>query len=79
MKTLAYALMLALISFSASAQRGDCEQRMKKVKAEKAAYISQRINFSEEEAQKFWPVYNEYNADVITSYSIHYTKLYDPS
>ncbi len=67
MKTLAYALMLALISFSASAQRGDCEQRMKKVKAEKAAYISQRINFSEEEAQKFWPVYNEYNAEKETA------------
>ncbi|MCR5454162.1 MAG: hypothetical protein K6F33_04150 [Bacteroidales bacterium] len=36
-----------------------CKQRFK---SEKVAYISSRMNFSVEEAQQFWPLYNKYDA-----------------
>jgi len=38
------------------------EQRKKQYKADKIAYISMVMGFSVDEAQKFWPVYNKYDA-----------------
>lgn len=35
------------------------EEWREKMKAEKVAYITSKVNLSVEEAQKFWPVYNE--------------------
>lgn len=34
------------------------------VEAYKTAFITQRLNLSTEEAQKFWPIYNAYSAEV---------------
>ncbi len=33
----------------------------KKIQAEKVAFITERLDLTVEEAQIFWPVYNEYN------------------
>ncbi len=38
------------------------EQRKKQYKADKIAYISMEMGFTVDEAQKFWPVYNKYDA-----------------
>lgn len=35
-----------------------------KIDALRIAFISQRLNLTPEEAQKFWPVYNQYTADI---------------
>ncbi|XVJ66567.1 MAG: hypothetical protein HEQ40_10570 [Lacibacter sp.] len=35
-----------------------------KIKAMEVGYISQKLNLSTEEAQKFWPIYNDYKRDV---------------
>jgi hypothetical protein len=35
-----------------------------KVEALKIAYITQKLNLSPEEAQKFWPIYNKYAAEI---------------
>lgn len=37
----------------------ECKQRFK---SEKVAYISSGMNFTVEEAQMFWPLYNKYDA-----------------
>jgi hypothetical protein len=37
---------------------------MEKVEAKKIAYITDRLDLSPEQAQTFWPVYNEYNDKV---------------
>ncbi len=34
------------------------------VEAYKTAFITQRLNLTTEEAQKFWPIYNSYSAEV---------------
>ena len=34
------------------------------VEAYKTAFITQRLNLTTEEAQKFWPIYNNYSAEV---------------
>ncbi len=38
--------------------------RGEKVKAIFAAYVTKELNLTSEEAQKFWPVYNEYAAEI---------------
>ncbi len=38
----------------------DCQKR-DQIRAEKIAFITQELSLTETEAQKFWPVYNEYN------------------
>jgi len=47
------ALMMSLLGFS---QKG----KQDKVDALKVSFITQRVNLTTQEAQGFWPVYNEY-------------------
>lgn len=35
------------------------DERMKEIKAQKSAYITSKLSLSPDEAQKFWPIYNE--------------------
>lgn len=52
-------LILAFFAFS-SLQAQDKEDHREKIKALKVAYITQELNMNSEVAQKFWPVYNQY-------------------
>ncbi len=49
-------ILLLLISFGVSAQ----SDRNEKIKAYKTAFITDQLNLSSSEAEKFWPVYNAY-------------------
>src|SRR5690606_9474396 len=53
---IALALLILCTGTSALAQNGARE----KIQAAHAAYITQRIGLTPEEAEKFWPVYREY-------------------
>ncbi len=37
---------------------------MDKIKALKIAFITEKLNLSEKEAQQFWPIYNSYHEDM---------------
>ena len=51
-----------LISYSQDGkQQPSWDQRKRQFKSEKIAYITTEMNFTVEEAQKFWPVYNKYD------------------
>ncbi|MDN3492311.1 sensor of ECF-type sigma factor [Winogradskyella bathintestinalis] len=54
MKTLYTFIIILFISSSVFAQRLDRE----KLKALKIAHITEQLDLSKEEAQKFWPIYN---------------------
>jgi Spy/CpxP family protein refolding chaperone len=71
MKTfLNHLLLLAALALPAvlCAQDDDLpalpEERMQEIKAQKTAYLTQQLDLSPEEAQKFWPVYNQYDKEV---------------
>lgn len=49
-------LMLLTAGLNAAAQDG----RKEKIEALKVGFITQELNLTTEEAQKFWPVFNEY-------------------
>lgn len=59
MKHIITLLILAIFAFS-SLQAQDKSEHREKIKALKVAYITQELNMNSEVAQKFWPVYNEY-------------------
>ncbi|MFG6685530.1 hypothetical protein ACGK9U_03040 [Mariniflexile sp. HNIBRBA6329] len=58
MKTLTSIVFIISFSLATFAQsNGD------KIKTLKIAYITEKLNLSEKEAQKFWPIYNEFEEE----------------
>lgn len=50
-----------LFVFTLQAQEGkDRQQHRERIKAMKVAYITQELNMDAKLAEKFWPVYNQY-------------------
>ena len=59
-----YAISLLILAFgllasTAFGQPPDSE-KWEKIKQHKIAYLTSKVNFTSEEAQQFWPIYNEY-------------------
>jgi len=59
-----------LAAYFCNAQQND---RQSKIEALKIAYITKELNLSAEEAQKFWPVFNEYAKNLKTVRREHLT------
>ena len=57
-------ILFVFVAQQAVAQRegGNREERQQKLKAQKVAYITDHLNLTVEESQKFWPLYNEFEA-----------------
>ena len=56
-KTLIIALLTFICHFQATAQEG----KKDRIKAYKTAYITEQLDLSVKEAEKFWPIYNEFD------------------
>jgi hypothetical protein len=57
-------IVFALFTFSlANAQNGN-GQRIEKIQALKIAFITQRLDLTSAEAEKFWPIYNDYEHEL---------------
>ena len=63
MKTVAKILFIMLVPFSGMAQRLSPEQQ-EKFEALKIAFLTEELSLSSKEAQSFWPVYNEMEAQL---------------
>lgn len=59
---LIYLLICWLMANIAIAQT---ESKRDKIEAMRASFISQRVNFTTQEAQAFWPLYNEYQDKIV--------------
>lgn len=55
--TLIIAILLSVGTMQAQDKRA---HKMEKVRAQKVAFLTQKMNLTPEEAQVFWPVYNEF-------------------
>ena len=51
--------ILILSSFSGMAQRQFDPQTMEMIKTKKIAFLTEQINLTSQEAERFWPIYNE--------------------
>ena len=54
-------ILVLLISFSGFSQGGKIQER---IKAQKIAFITEKLSLTTEEAQQFWPIYNTYETKV---------------
>jgi Spy/CpxP family protein refolding chaperone len=61
-------LLFSILSFVfmgiTIAQPGGMEEKREKIESMKVGFITQKLNLTTEEAQKFWPVYNRYNDEL---------------
>lgn len=55
-------MLSLLISISSFAQ-DKREQMRDRIQAQKVAFITNELDLSSEESQKFWPIYNEYQKE----------------
>jgi hypothetical protein len=53
-------LLITLTGFITTGQAQDGER----LQALKIAYLTKKLDLSPEEAQRFWPIYNQYTADI---------------
>ncbi len=58
---LALAVLVCTAAFAQN-EKGNKEQWREKVRSEQAAYIKAELKLSDQEAQKFWPVYEDIQA-----------------
>ena len=58
MKKFLVMVLFIAIGFQASAQ--DRNEHREKIKALKTAHITEGLNLTAQEAQQFWPIYNEF-------------------
>ena len=65
-----FVLFLVFISanFSLVKAQDDKDKRSEKIQALKIAFITQKIELTSDEAQKFWPVYNRYETEIRQAY-----------
>lgn len=59
MRTFILFSLLLLLSVKTFAQPGKNE-KLKQLQKQKINYFNERLNLSDQEAKKFWPVYNDY-------------------
>jgi hypothetical protein len=66
MKTFGSILLTLLISGTLAAQpgrKGEKGDRIKeRIRAERVAFLTERLELTPDQAQKFWPIYNEHDA-----------------
>ncbi len=60
MKKVVLFVFLIFVSFSSFAQNGPRER----MKAYKVAYLTEKLNLTSKEAEKFWPIYNNHEETV---------------
>ncbi|HEX8378623.1 MAG TPA: hypothetical protein VF602_12460 [Pedobacter sp.] len=61
MKTLLYSLTLGLFLFGTAVKAQESGSQIESVRA---AFITQKLDLTTEESQKFWPVYNNYQHEL---------------
>lgn len=66
LSTIIFTLVMVLVSIPFSntgrAQDNDEPVNVSKIQAQRVAFFTERLNLMPAEAEKFWPVYNEYDA-----------------
>jgi len=54
-------ILLLILNFPGIAQKDNVRER---IKSQRIAFITQKLALTPDEAQKFWPVYNQYSDEI---------------
>ena len=64
MKTIVFYILILFIAIPAFAQRETSPRyNQQKLESAKVAFITKRLNLSPQQAEKFWPLYNQHNEE----------------
>ncbi|MGA8852737.1 MAG: hypothetical protein WB492_01035 [Christiangramia sp.] len=63
MKKVITIFIFLISAFSLNAQDQEKDEQKERIKALKVAYFTQEMNFNEKVAEKFWPIYNQYERE----------------
>ncbi|HIP36849.1 MAG TPA: hypothetical protein EYG85_08345 [Crocinitomix sp.] len=74
MKKLILLLLLGVI-FTSVAQSQKPNDNHNDIKAQKIAFLTSQLNLTVSEAEKFWPIYNEYDAKIKANRKVYRTKM----
>ncbi|WP_372774960.1 hypothetical protein [Mangrovibacterium sp.] len=66
MKNLSIILLLMFFSLASFAQIKDRMEEFERYKSNRVSYMTEKLQLTPEEAQKFWPIYNEYDQSRIS-------------
>ena len=69
---LALSILVFLSSFLSAQNKSSFHQ---KIRAYKVAHLTDQLNFSENDAQKFWPIYNEYSDQMMKLHKEERSKI----
>jgi len=58
-------LALSFVCFSSFAQQGRMQEKLEKVNNLKIAYLTKALELSSAQAEKFWPIYNNYEKELM--------------
>lgn len=73
MKKLIITILMSALILASYAQEGRSNiDKIEHLKAQKVAFMTEKIGLSTSDAQRFWPVYNEYSAK---KDSLHHTRV----
>ena len=61
------------MAFSAQAQPG---KRMERIHAIKVAYLTDKLQLTSEQSEKFWPIYNRYEEERFATVSYTHLDVY---
>ena len=60
MKKIIILILTITVSGLTFGQKPNIQERKEMIKSERIAFLTDKLNLTPDEAQKFWPVYNEY-------------------
>ncbi len=81
MKSITSLLLVLFISLSLFAQTEEEKSKQEKIEAFKRTFITMQLDLTVEEAEKFWPLYNEVNNQIRSIREDHrakYGENFDP-
>lgn len=64
MRKIGLLILAVLFTLSAANAQPDNPKHRERIKALKIAYITEHVNLSAEQAEKFWPVYNMFESEM---------------
>lgn len=59
MKVIINTLVILIAVINVQAQKSNHAERLEKYRSEKVAFLTSKLDFNANEAEKFWPVYNQ--------------------